>query len=194
MKVKKIKFRQILKLHLLKSKVYERNEKKNSLRLLTDMSLVYVISNFKKALQIIFQYHKMNKRILFIGIPSKLELKINQLTNHVSVSDSFDLQRFVSKNDGNILPNTSKTTKKSVPKSLLPKLSKTPDLIVLFSHYKKESIISDIRIAKIPLILFNEQNSPHFDYNVSGIKIDQSLANHKNIFFLGLNFLFKKFI
>jgi len=194
MKVKKVKSRQILKLHLLKSKVYESNAKKNSLRWLTGISLVHTISNFKKALQVIFQYHKMSKRILFIGVPSKLESKINQCTNHVSVSDSFDLQRVVLKSDNNVSSKTSsKTIKKSVPKSLLPKLSRRPDLVVLFSHYKKESIISDIRIAKIPLIIFNEQNTLDVDYNVSGIKINSSLANQKNLFFLGLNFLFKKF-
>ena len=38
---------------------------------------------YKGVLQIIFKYHQMEKKILFVGLPKKLELKINMLT-HVS--------------------------------------------------------------------------------------------------------------
>lgn len=194
MKIRKFKFRQILKLHLLKSKVYEHHKKKNS-SYLTDRTLSYVIANFKKALQIIFQYHKMNKRILFIGLPSKLELKINHLTNHIAVSSSFDLQGVLSNTNDIKQLKIKKGMFKYHSKTLLPKLSRKPNLVVLFAHYKYESIISESYVAKIPLILVGDSNSVQAswsNYNVFGIKNDLFSSSQKNIFFLGLNFLFKK--
>ena len=77
MKLKKLPFKQILKLHLLKYRTYEQPIKNGNFNLITDLTLNKIIINLKKILQVIFQYHNMNKRILFIGVPKKLELKIN---------------------------------------------------------------------------------------------------------------------
>lgn len=196
MKIKKFKFRQILKLHLLKSKVYEHYEKKNNSDHLTDATLSHIIANFKKSLQVIFQYHQTNKRILFVGLPSSLESKINRLTNHVAVPPTFDLQGVISSANSVKFLKTRKGTGKSYSLSLLPKLSKKPDLVVLLSHYKQESVIYESHIAKVPLIIFEDVNSVNkswSNYNVLGVKSDLTSSNQKNIFFLGLNFLFKKF-
>ena len=81
MKLKTLQFKQILKLHLLKYRTYEQSLKNNNFNLVTELTLNQIIINFKKILQVIFQYHSQNKRILFIGIPKKLELKINKTTN-----------------------------------------------------------------------------------------------------------------
>lgn len=48
MKIKKFKFKQILKLHLLKFKTYESFVKKSSPKLLMDRHLTQIIVNFKK--------------------------------------------------------------------------------------------------------------------------------------------------
>ena len=197
MKIRKFKFKQILKLHLLKSKVYEHYEKKNNSSYLTDVSLSNVVTNFKKALQIIFQYHKTGKLILFVGLPQQLELKVNEATNHVAVPSHFNLQGVIFNTN---TPNSFKFKKsltKSHPLALLPKLSKKPDLVVLFSHYKQESVISESYVAKVPLILFDDDamtsSKVWSNYNVSGLKSELSSLNQKNILFFGLNFLFRKF-
>ena len=97
MKLRKLEFKQILKLHLLKHKTYEQPlVKNNDKNLVTDLTLNETIFNLKKALQIIFQYHTKNKRILFIGVPTKLESKINKTTNHVAIPQDLNIQGLIS--------------------------------------------------------------------------------------------------
>lgn len=92
MKLKKIKFEQILKLHLLHSKAYEHTLKKVQSGRLTEFNLTETLVNLKKALYVIFQFHKAKKRILFIGVPKTLEIKINRTTSHAAVPSNFNLQ------------------------------------------------------------------------------------------------------
>ena len=194
MKIKKFKSKQILKLHLLKSKIYEQTTKKNSF--LFDTDLVQIIINFKRALQIIFQYHNAEKKILFIGVPKKLETKINKFTSHAAVPSNLNLQGIFS----NYLKNsyTEKSNNKNPGsiafKRFLPKLSKKPDLIVLFSHDKTQTIISESYFAKIPLLVFDNEIDHNKLNNFYKVETNgNSLANlsNQNLFFLGLNFLFK---
>jgi ribosomal protein S2 len=97
MKLRKLEFKQILKLHLLKHRTYEQpSVKNNNMNPVTDLTLNETIFNLKKALQIIFQYHIRNKRILFIGVPNKLEAKINKTTNHVAIPQDLNIQGFIS--------------------------------------------------------------------------------------------------
>jgi len=189
MKIKKFKFKQILKLYLLKSKMYEQVVKKNNFSFSAEINLFRILSNFKKVLQIVFRFHELEKRILFIGVPKKLESKINKLTNHVAVPNNFDLQGIIFKTfKGENMNNDFKL--------LFPKLSKRPDLIVLFSSNKKETIFSESYFGKVPLIVFDEeQNSKNTwlnnSYNVQLGKNNFVSLFNKNIFFLSLNFLFK---
>jgi len=198
MKIKQFKFKQILKLHLLNSGMYEYTTKKVNSATSTDSSLTQVVSSFKKALSVIFEFHQAKKTILFIGVPKKLELKINKFTNHIAVPHSFDLQGVIS--------NTFKPLKLSKSdknffsklylKSLLPKLLRKPDLVVLFSHEKKQTVLNESYIAKVPLITFDCDSSVKDTwvnnlYNVQGVDFNVLQNPNKNIFFIGLNFLFR---
>jgi hypothetical protein len=189
MKIKKFKFKQILKLHLLKSRTYEQAIKKTKSNFSVDINLTQIINNLKKALQVIFYYHQADKRVLFIGVPKKLELKINRLTNHVAVPGTFNLQGIISNNF-----KSSSIKKETGFKSFLPKLSKKPDLVVLFSYDK--SIVSESYFAKVPLIVFNNDEnlkdslSNNF-YSVQGNGNNLTSTYNKNLFCIGLNFLFK---
>ena len=98
MKLKKFKFKQVLKLHLLNSKMYEHGAKKGNSVFLTDLNLTKTVSEFKKSLNIIFEYHQLNKKILFVGLPPKLELKINQRTHHAAVGRNVELQSLLTNN------------------------------------------------------------------------------------------------
>ena len=196
MKVKKVKIKQLLKLNLLRSKVYEHPIKKMKFDSLIDSNLNQIIVNIKKVLQVIFQYHKADKRILFVGLPYKLESKINQRTKHVAIPKNLDIQGIISNCDQKsfkIDMNSNRARVKKSPKFLLPKLSKRLDLVVLFDHEKSKTILSETEIAKIPLISFgthlNVVNTAL--YRVEGNFKNLLTTPNKNIFFMGLNFLFK---
>ena len=199
MKIKKFKFKQILKLHLLNSRAYEYAAKKTSPGLLTDLTLTQVISDFKKGLHIIFQYHQAEKRILFIGVPKKLEGRINKTTNHLAVPSTFNLQGVISNN----LPalKAANLNKHSLfrahSKLLLPKLLKKPDLVVLFSHEKKQSIITESQVAKVPLITFGSGGFSSGSqasnlYKLEGLQNGLNETSNENLFSFGLNFLFRR--
>jgi ribosomal protein S2 len=200
MKLKKFKFKQVLKLHLLNSKIYEHGTKKGNSTFLTDLNITKTISEFKKSLNVIFEYHQLNKKILFVGLPPKLELKINQRTHHTAVDRNVELQSLLTNN-----LKSSKLSKlakhlafKDYFKLSLVKFSQKPDLIVLLAHEKKQKVILENNLAKIPLIVFNssdclEDNSLNGFYNVTGFHENLVSTSEKTLLFLGLNFLFKRF-
>lgn len=199
MKTKKFKFKQLLKLHLFKSRIYECSIKKTNFNDLITANLDQVIVDIKKALQIIFQYHQTNKRILFIGLPFKLELKINSLTRHTAIAHSFFIQGLISRSNANAVSSIQSPIYKSAKQSstlLVSKFAKKPDLIVLFDHDKNFSILLEAWVAKIPVINFVD-NDRYGDspiqslYSVNGNFKNILSVFDKNIFFIGLNFLFK---
>jgi|JI102314A2RNA_FD_contig_111_174693_length_1414_multi_1_in_0_out_0_2 hypothetical protein len=201
MKIKKFKFKQLLKLHLIKLKSYEQSIKKTGFNDFINANLDEILADIKKALKIIFQYHQAKKRILFIGFPYKLELKINSLTKHVAIPFNFNTQGLISNTKVKFL-NENKSSNQSWLRShikfLLPKLTKKPDLIILFKHEKDRSIITEAWTAKIPVIVFKSncdlQNLVHGNfYTVRGNFKHVQTVSDKNIFFIGLNFLFKNY-
>ena len=199
MKTKKFKFKQLLKLHLLKFRAYEYPIKKTNFNDLITANLDQIIVGIKRALQVIFQYHQANKRILFIGLPSKLELKINASTRHTAIASSFNIQGLISNSNVNSMTNSQSPINRSIKQSsalLALKFTKKPDLIVLFDHDKSSSILSETWVAKIPVINFvatnNSKNSLiQTTYFINGNFKSILSAFDKNIFFIGLNFLFK---
>ena len=124
MKLKKLK--QILELYLLNSRPYEHTVKNTSSDFLTSFNLIQIISHLKKALHIIFEYHRAHKKILFVGLPKKLEVKINKLTHHIAVDSNFDLRRVISNSYTavNSIKVENKLFSKVLTKSLIPKLSR----------------------------------------------------------------------
>ena len=83
-----------------------------------------ILNQAKKALKIIFQYHKSEKLILFVGFPYKIERRINNLSRHVSIPYSFNVQGFIPNMDTKLI-NKNKYLKytllRSYDKFLLPK-------------------------------------------------------------------------
>lgn len=199
MKTKKFKFKQLLKLHFLKSRVYEHAIKKTNFNVLIDANLDQVLVGVKKALQVIFQYNQTKKHILFIGLPSKLESKINSLTGHMAVPNSFNIHGIISNNHAHLLlagKSSIKALSKKNSTIFSPKLAKKPDLIVLFDHEKSYSVVSEAWIAKIPIITFGVNNDStdlfmNNPYCINGNFKSALVTFDKNIFFVGLNFLFR---
>ena len=199
MKLRKLEFKQILKLHLLKHRTYEQSlAKNNNMNFVTDLSLNETVFNFKKALQIIFQYHIKNKRILFIGVPTKLESKINRTTNHVALPQDLNIQGLISNRSNKNLISAKQTNKQKTIKfkSLLPKLSQKPDLVVVVAHEKVEAIHKECAVAKLPIINFRTEDLSKetwstYSYDLQLSHKNSSLTADKNLFSIGLNFLFK---
>lgn len=196
MKIRKVKIKQLLKLNLLRSKVYEHPIKKMKFDNLIDSNLNQIIVDIKKVLQIIFQYHQIEKRILFVGLPYKLESNINQHTRHVAIPKNLDVQGMISNSNWKSLKsrkNSNQIWLKNSSKFLLPKLSKRLDLIVLFEHDKSKTIFSEAEVAKIPLVSFGVcLDAPNTaSYRVEGNFKNVLTVSNKNVFFIGLNFLFK---
>jgi hypothetical protein len=199
MKLKKLEFKQLLKLHLLKHRTYEQpSVKNNNMNPVTDLTLNETIFNLKKALQIIFQYHTRNKRILFIGVPTKLELKINKTTNHMAIPQDLNIQGFISNRSNKNLIGAKQTNKQKTVKfkSLLPKLSKKPDLVVVVAHEKRDAIYKECAVAKLPIINFKTEDISKetwstYSYDLQLSSKNSNLTTDKNLFSIGLNFLFK---
>ena len=199
MKLRKLEFKQILKLHLLKHRTYEQPlGKNNSTGFITDLTLNETIYNLKKALQIIFQYHIRNKRILFIGVPTKLEAKINKATNHVAVPQDMNIQGLISNssNKNSISVKQMNNQKIIKFKALLPKLARKPDLVVVVAHEKTDAIHKECVVAKLPIINFKAEGSSKEIWSTysHGLQLTQnnlSLITDKNLLSVGLNFLFK---
>lgn len=197
MKIKRFKLKQILKLYLLNSKAYQHLVKNKDSSFY--FNLITVVENFKKVLQIVYQFHYAKKKILFIGIPKNLELKINKLTSHLAVPSNFDLQGIFSSNNFKqvrSIKGINQPFSKLYLRSLLPKLSKRPDLIVIFSCVKKQNIINESYVAKVPVIIFDAENVSSDllakgSYKVESIGADSISVSDKSMFFLGFNFLFK---
>jgi len=199
MKLRKLEFKQILKLHILKYKTYEQSStKNNNINSITDLTLSETIFNLKKSLHIIFQYHIQNKRIFFIGLPTKLGSKINKMTNHVAVPQDINVQGFISNQSNKNFAATKQTTKSKTVKfkSLLPKLLKKPDLVVIIAHDKIDGIYKECVVAKLPVINFKTENMSKktwstYSYDLRITQKNSNLITNKNLFFIGLNFLFK---
>jgi ribosomal protein S2 len=196
----KIKTKQLLELYLIKSKTYEHKQgNKNNLTNLLGPNLNQSLSDFKIILRIIFNFHKNNKSILFIGLPRELESRVNSLTNHVAISNDFNLQGILSNSFSNLSNKKIDQPGLKVPQKYLnwlPKISRKPDLIVVLNSSGVENLMKESFIAKIPLVNFDISNSQkrRLQSDTYNMNCNADLINkNNNIFFICLNFLFKKF-
>lgn len=194
MKITKVKIssEKLFKLHLIKSRTYEYQVEKDSLKNLPYINLAQTFICLKKILQIIFEYHKNNKRILFLDSPPILEKKINALTNHTSLPKQF-LMKGILLNEPLI-----RNLKKNKP-SLLQTKNK-PDLIVVFdlksSNGSQAPSLQKGHISRIPTIKLNANLQKQYQaycYNVPGNMGFTSKNSIDNICFILLNSMLKYF-
>lgn len=182
-------------MHLLKTKAFNNSTNQKTDKI-ANSDLSRFLTNLKKTFSIIYQFNKLGKRILFVGTPKELNLKINKQTLHTSVSRRSNLHGVVSGRANYNLKDVKKRHKHNLsPEELFPKLKKKPDLVVLVAHSKQKILIQECLVAKVPLISF------HFGRVDSLLKHEYTVitANEKKIFeintnllALGLGFLFHK--
>jgi ribosomal protein S2 len=193
----KINSKKIFKLHLIKSKTYEQPMKKKTFKSLPNIAIRDIMLNFKKSLNLIFKYHKNNKRILFVGNPKVIEDKINNDTIHTSIQnyDKNTLNKGVITN--NLIANSVKLSKYLFKsnKFILSKLLKKPELIVIFKEQQNDNLIKESTVSKIPVIEFNcnlKRNSRNYNYSIPG---NLNLTENKiinNIYFIVFNSLLNR--
>lgn len=193
----KINSKKIFKLHLIKSKIYEQPMKKKTFKSLPNVTIRDIMLNFKKSLNLIFKYHKNNKRILFIGNPKRIEEKINNNTIHTSIAN---YEKNILNNGlitNNFIANSIKLNKYLFKnnKFILSKLLKKPELIVIFKQQQNNQLLKESTISKIPIIEFNhnlKRNNWQYNYNIPG---NLNFTENKivdNIYFIVFNSLLNR--
>lgn len=190
----KIKTKQLLKLHIIKFRVYENH--KNSLDYLPNINTAEIVIKLKKSINIIYNFHKNKKKILFIGVPKIIEKKINLETNHVALPKFFNIfGLFINKSVLNSL-RLKYQILNNKNRIIFSKLTHKPDLIVIFNYDNIDSIMKESYRSRIPVIHFNsdfynQKKDKFYSYNVPG-NYNFNTKSIDNLFFKMINSIFKK--
>lgn len=183
----------LLKLKLLKTKVYK---KKNCFISLKIEDIEY---RLKKALHIIYKYHINNKRVLFVGTSSYTHQKLKQLvrnTKHVMIPESIWTNGIIANPSTcfRYLSENQSTTNKKISKILFH-LKKRSDLIVILNQISNLTALEESYNARIPIISLNS------DLNILDVKPSYKIPGNfsfnkkkirDNFFYSILNATFKK--
>lgn len=193
----KIKTKQLLQFHVVKSRIYDKNlNNSNSLDYLTNINVSKLILKLKKSIEIIFKFHKQQKRILFIGIPKLIENKINLETNHIAIPKFYNIfGLFINKSVLKSLRLKYQILKRS-KRITFSKLIYKPDLIVIFNSDNENSIIKEGYCSRIPVIVFNSefQNNKRnlfYSYEIPG-NFSFNKKSIDNLFFKAINSILNK--
>jgi ribosomal protein S2 len=189
MKINRLKKTQnktlLLKLKILKNQTYYQF----SVQKINDIFL-----RLKKAITLIFQYHKNNKKILIVGLPIHTKSKIKtylQKLKHIFIPySSWVTEMMINKQ---VMKSSSSFNFNQKP-TVLKQLTKKIDLIIIFNSFEKKSFITESSIFNIPIIsfsnfdFFNEYSSYNIPYD---FKFTKKKINSNLLFFLIPN-IFKK--
>lgn len=158
MKIKQIKSihtNKLIELQILKSKVYRKNinpELKQNERRETQLYL-------KKIINIIYEFHVTDKRILFLNFPKEIEKKLNKdlkQNQHIFIPNESLLNGIIS----NQKVNFSKSTElqKFIKNNLKVKIpmKKLIDLIVIFNPASTINSDKTLYLSQIPTITIND--------------------------------------
>ena len=160
-------------------------------------SLKTIELNLKKVLKIIFEFHKLNKNIVFVGFPDINSYKFSLLFNKFNykflkkkvwvnglLSNSNSLLYYL---NSKYLSNISKKNNLQLFQNLnnLIALKKLPDLIVVFSTEENLQLINEANRLKIPIIAFNNNsNSKLLIINIFNFNDYITINTNNNLYFL----------
>lgn len=192
MKIKHKSNYKLLKLKIIKSKIYKTQKKQN-------IKIEEILNRLKKALNIIYKFHVNNKRILFVGTPITLSSNLKYLTKktkHLFIPEAVWLNglltnkescfNFVTKNQNDIGKKISE---------ILFQMQKNSDLIVILNEPNNIEALKESNKAKIPVISLNsELNSiaNEDSYSVPGNFQFTRKKIRENFFYSMLLSVFKK--
>jgi ribosomal protein S2 len=169
MKIKKPKLK-LIELKLLEISIL--NDKEN---INYNIELTDIVTRLKKSLQIIYKYHTLHKKILFIGPsyepPNPLK-RLLKSTKHVffpaslwvrgAIIDRVFYLHYLFKNRNEFSLKMKKLHKK---------LDTKFDLVVILDKKNNTEIINEYLKAKVPLIIMGNLLNPHqrfYDYKILG--------------------------
>ena len=160
MKIKSTKIRnyKLFKYNLLKLQIYTNKLEKNALRISTYV-LEQIEAYLKQALKIVFEYHKRQFKILFIGFPvvSKLkQMKLIHFTNHNFISQKSWISG-IFRNRLSILSYLTSLKSQNFSKKLklLLTIKAKPHLVVIFSQEIETNVIDEFYKTGVPILSFN---------------------------------------
>ena len=175
MKIKSTKIRnyKLFKYNLLKMQIYSNKLEKNASGI-SNYVLEQIEAYLKQALKIIFEYHKRQFKILFVGFPvvSKLkQMKLIHFTNHNFVSKKSWISG-IFRNRFSILSYLTSLKAQNFSKrlKLLLTIKAKPHLVVLFSQELETNIIDEFYKTGVPMLSFNcgYSNISKITYKVLG--------------------------
>lgn len=196
MKIKKVQLTnstlKLFKLKLIKSKVYKFNEK--------NIKLENIEIRLKKVLQIIYEYHKNKKKILFIGVPLKFSKSIQflfQKTRHIFLPNSIWVNGILTNQYScfQYILSSQKPIKNKMT-NLLFKLRNKSDLIVILNASETIPQIIEGHKTKTPIIAFNSSfidSTFKITYKIPGYFHFYKNEFKNNFFYYILASIFKKF-
>jgi ribosomal protein S2 len=148
----KIYKNKILKLRLIKTKIYKKNP--NTFIKLEDIS-----SRLKKFFSIVYNYHINNKKILFIGTPINIPAKFKKAiakTNHIFLPESVWLSGILTNHEACVkyLSKNPKSIDNKISEIFF-KMQKKCDLVVVLNFFSNQKPIVEAYLARIPIICLN---------------------------------------
>lgn len=151
MKINKITKYQskLVKLKLIKTKIYKKNEH-------NFIKTEEIVSRLKKALYIIYKYHINNKKILFIGTPLNLDEKLKNLiknTKHTYIPESVWMNGVLTNQQScfkYLLKNQQSINRKI--STILFKTKKKSDLIVILDSSTNPNALNEGYLTRTPVI------------------------------------------
>lgn len=141
---------------------------------------------YKKALQVIYEYHLNNKQILFVGLVLQDEKKLSKIlkkTRHLAISETLLTKSFLS--------NEVQSAIKTGPKNKKMAIKLKPDLIIFFNNPVDQNLLNEALRFKIPTIVFSNYNRNSITYFVFN-NIKNSNYYGSSLFFLILHSIFKR--
>ncbi len=156
MKIKKIpqRINKLVKLKLIETKIYNKEQ------YLENIKIEDIEYRLKKICYLIYKYNVFNKRILFVGLPFNITLKLQELiknTKHIFIPTSVWLSGAISNKNTNFsnLLKTKNTTKNQISE-LLFQLKKNIDLVIIINDSNNsDEILNEGYVARIPVVLLN---------------------------------------
>jgi ribosomal protein S2 len=194
----------LIKLNLIKSQVYKKKIQKKKHDDVNNIKTEYTELYLKNVLQIIYKYHNINKKILFIGIPVSFQKKLSKIlkkTRHIAIPQSIWINGVLS-NRFAIFRQLYKKRLKNIERKkmhnktidFLFSVVRRPDLVVIFNPNLEQNALNETYKLKIPIITLN--NNLYFDtkssYQVPGnFKTTYKKKVH-TIYFVLISILKKK--
>lgn len=150
MKIKKNKLskNKLLKLQALKLHYKNRTEAKEN--------FTHIKTHLNKISNIIYKYHKADKKILFLGFPASFK-NVLKNTKHKVVPEFLLFHGLLSKQEN--LNEITKTKLKKLSLSTLKLLLKIKklDLIIIYNQKNKSTAIQESYTARIPTITLSKR-------------------------------------